>query len=262
MNESAEVKASSPIRTSLSEREGSMWGSLKRPSLRREDEIFPWTFKALRPQTSSISPHLSIIDECRSDDNTLCHEMLTTFGFTQDQMHRTAERFQLGRSKSGKTIYWMIDDIGQCLDGHIGDSWVSTMLKIRYPESAPYVHFERCFFGLHQMSMNDTKPIGIVESERTAVLLSELQPKLLWLAYVYPINMTIEKFEPLQGRKITLYPRTDPSQEYYVSFLELADQVKRAYQSIDISVSRFLEDNATDDQKQRNIDLLEFMLEK
>ncbi|MBQ3698505.1 MAG: hypothetical protein II886_08825 [Prevotella sp.] len=28
----AEVKASSPIRTSLYEREGSMWGRLKRPS--------------------------------------------------------------------------------------------------------------------------------------------------------------------------------------------------------------------------------------
>jgi hypothetical protein len=30
----AEVKASSPIRTSLYEREGSMWGRLKRPSPR------------------------------------------------------------------------------------------------------------------------------------------------------------------------------------------------------------------------------------
>ena len=73
---------------------------------------------------------------------------------------------------------------------------------------------------------------------------------------------TIDNFEPLQGRKITLYPRTDPCKDYYISFLELSDQVKRAYKSIDISVSRFLEDNATDAQKQRDIDLLEFMLEK
>jgi len=34
----AEVKASSPIRTSLYEREGSMWGSLKRPSPRRPSQ--------------------------------------------------------------------------------------------------------------------------------------------------------------------------------------------------------------------------------
>ena len=286
----AEVKASSPIRTSLYEREGSMWGSLKRPSLRRT----------------------TFIEDCRSDDNDLCHEMLTTFGFTPDQMHRAAERFHLGRSKSGKPIYWMIDDLGHCLDGRIGTSWFSTMLKHRYPEAAPYLKVRHCLFGLHQITeydiqetqadplmgrayineratggavasspkgrpwrgdaslvpflraeeMNSLKPIGIVESERSAVLLSELCPELLWLAYSYGTNCTIDKFEPLQGRKITFYPRTEPNKEYYFSFLELADQIKRAYKTIDISVSSFLENNATDDQKQRNIDLLEFMLEK
>ena len=277
---SAEVKASSPIRTSLYEREGSMRGRLKRPSLRREDELFPATFKAiskhfgipvpngLRHQPSDISHPVSMIDESRSDNSDLCHEMLTTFGFTRDQMHRVAERFRLGRSKSGKAIYWMIDDIGRCLDGHIGctshdaDTWVSTLLMRRYPAAAPYLRVNRCFFGLHQISLNGSKPIGLVESERSAVLLSELCPELLWLAYSYTTNCTIDNFEPLQGRKITLYPRTDPSKDYYVSFLELADQVKCAYKSIDISVSRFLEDNTTDAQKQRDIDLLEFMLEK
>ena len=204
----------------------------------------------------------SMVELSRSDDSDICHEMLTTFGFTQDQMHRAAERFHLGRSKSGQTIYWMIDDMGRCLDGRLGDTWVSTLLKRRYPSAAPYLTVEHCFFGLHQISMNEGKPIGIVESERSAVILSEVCPKLLWLAYSYGTNCLIDNFDPLQGRKITLYPRTDPSQEYYLSFLELSDQVKRANKSIDISVSRFLEDNATDAQKQRNIDLLEFMLEK
>ncbi len=272
----AEVKASSPIRTSLSEREGSMWGRLKRPSPRRMDDLFPWTFKAickrlgipvpngLAPQTSSISHHtssISLIDDCRSDDSELCHEMLSTFGFSQEQMHRVAERFHLGRSRSGKTIYWMIDDIGRTLDGRIGDAWVSTMLKARYPTAAPYVHFDHCLFGLHQISECEQKPIGIVESARSAVLLSELCPELIWLAYIYGCNLNVNSFEPLQGRKITLFPRTDSVKETYCSFLELADQVKRCYKDIDISVSRFLEDNANDDQKRREIDLLQYLLE-
>ena len=236
---SAEVKASSPIRTSLYEREGSMWGSLKRPSRRPT----------------------SIVADCRSDDSDLCHEMLTTFGFTEAQMHRASERFHLGRSKSGKTIYWMIDELGICHDGHLGDSWVSTMLKSRYPECAPYIQITHCLFGLHQISeeMDNSKPIGIVESERSAVLLSELFPELLWLAYSYGSNCTVDKFEPLQGHKITFYPRTDPNQECYLSFLELADQVKRTY-NIDINVSSFLEDNATDDQKSKDIDLVDYLI--
>ena len=221
-----------------------MWGRLKRPSPRP----------------------INLIEESRSDDSDLCHEMLTTFGFTQDQMHRAAERFHLGRSKSGKTIYWMIDDIGCALDGRIGDTWVSTMLKARYPTAAPYVHFDHCLFGLHQISecdepTNRIMPIGIVESERSAVLLSELCPDLLWLAYIYGSNLNVSNFESLQGRKITLFPRTDSVKETYLSFLELTDQVKRCYKDIDISVSRFLEDNANDDQKRREIDLLQYLLE-
>ena len=246
-DKSAEVKASSPIRTSLYEREGSMWGSLKRPSRRPT----------------------SIVADCRSDDSDLCHEMLTTFGFTEAQMHRASERFHLGRSKSGKTIYWMIDELGICHDGHLGDSWVSTMLKSRYPECAPYIQITHCLFGLHQMSLGSFSapeneqpaPIGIVESERSAVILSELCPDLLWLAYSYSSNCTVDKFEPLQDHKITFYPRTDPNQECYLSFLELADQVKRTY-NIEINVSSFLEDHASNDQKAREIDLLDFMLEK
>ena len=108
--------------------------------------------------------------------------------------------------------------------------------------------------------MIDEKPIGIVESARSAVILSELCPHLLWLAYIYTSNLTIDKFEPLQGRKITIFPRADPYMDHYIFFLELADQLKRRYPAFDITVSTFLEDHATDDQKQRNIDILDFML--
>ena len=300
----AEVKASSPIRTSLYEREGSMRGSLKRPSLRPGchfelaeksiDDLFPWTFKAickrlgipvplcLRPENInkpiSAVPELvalgprplatngtqegpSMVELSRSDDSDLCHEMLTTFGFTQDQMHRAAERFHLGRSKSGQTIYWMIDDMGRCLDGRLGDTWVSTLLKARYPAAAPYLTVEHCLFGLHQVSLNDKKPIGIVQSERSAVILSELCPDLMWMAYSYPSNLMVDVLEPLQGHKVTLYPLADPYMDNYLYCLDLADRARKLYH-LDISVSRFLEDNATDAQKQRNIDLLEFMLEK
>ena len=293
----AEVKASSPIRTSLYEREGSMWGSLKRPSLRRpsvipslSSDLFPLSFKAiskrlgipvplcLRPENinkpiSAIfalgSPlatggtqerRPSMIDKSRSDDSDLCHEMLTTFGFTQDQMHRAAERFHLGRSKSGKTIYWMIDDLGICHDGRIGNSWVTTMLKARYPDCASYITADHCLFGLHQIS--EEGPIGIVESERSAVLLSELCPELLWLAYSYGANCTVDKFEPLQNRKVTIFPRASPDNAEYYAFLELADQIKRTYKSIDISVSSFLDTHTTPSQKSHNIDLVDFLYDK
>ena len=93
-----------------------------------------------------------MIEECRSDDSELCLDLLTKYGFTPEQMHRAAERYKLGKSRSGKTIYWMIDDIGIVRDGHIGTSWVSQMLKTRYSDLAQYVRPEHCLFGQHLLS--------------------------------------------------------------------------------------------------------------
>ena len=219
------------------------------------------SFKAIRARLGLPEKgcHHDIIAQSRSDDNDLCHEMLTTFGFTEDQMHRAAERFHLGRSKSGKTIYWMIDELGICRDGHIGDSWVSQMLKARCPEVAQYICPRHCLFGLHLLSQAEIKPIGIVESERSAVILSEARPELLWLAYAYPSNLTVDQFAPLRGLTVTLFPRADPDE--FLAALELADQVKRTYRDIDISVSSFLEDHASPDQKSRNIDLVDFLFD-
>ena len=239
-----------PILPSLSEREVRMW-----------HEVF--TSARQHPSTSSgiVETRPGMIDQCRSDDSAFCHVLMTKYGFTEEQMHCAAERFKLGRSKSGKTIYWMIDDLGICHDGHIGgEAWVSTQIKHRYHDLIhlipPTTH---CFFGLHQVSQGDPKPIGIVESECSAVILSELQPKLTWLAYVYTANCTIEQFAPLQGYKVTLFPRTDPWQDTYVSFLELIDQVKHVYRDIDITVSAFLEDHASESQKSHHIDLVDFL---
>ena len=260
----AEVKASSPIRTSLFEREGSMWGSLKRPSLRHEDDIFPYSFKAIRKRLGIPEPSTrktDMVKDSRSDDSEFCHELLTKYGFTQDQMHRAAERFRLGRSKSGKTIYWMIDDLGRCIDGRLGNTWVSTLLKARYPAAAPYLRIEHCLFGLHQVSLAEESPIGIIETEQSAVILSEVCPDLTWLAYSYNSNLTIDRLEPLQGHKVTIYPRTDPYMEYFMVALELSDQAKHVYQDLDISVSTFLEDHATEEQKSRNIDLVGFLFD-
>ena len=49
--------------------------------------------------------------------------------------------------------------------------------------------------------------------------------------------------------------------EIYLSFLDFTDTVRRVYPSIDISVENILEENATEEQKQRNIDLVDFLFE-
>ena len=227
-------------------------------------------------------------------DSDLCQEVVANGWLSEAQMRHAAERYRLGKSKSGKSIYWMMDEMMQVRDGHLGDSWVSQLLRAREPELMRWFQAKHCLFGLHLLlghtdctDYTDKKTVGaertdkkserqdnesvisvssvchisIVESERSAVILSELFPESLWLAYAYPANMTPDQLEPLQGHSVTIYPRTDPEMDIYVSFLEFADDVRRLY-DIDLTVDNLLEEHATTAQKERNIDLLDFILEK
>ena len=110
-----------------------MWGRLKRPSPR----------------------HTNIIETCRSDDSDFCRAVIAKGLLSEEQMHRAAERYQLGRSRSGKTIYWLIDEQGIVRNGHIGGSWVSVMLQHRFPELAQYIRPRHCLFGLHLLDHTD-----------------------------------------------------------------------------------------------------------
>ena len=103
-------------------------------------------------------------------------------------------------------------------------------------------------------------PISIVESEQTAVLLSELLPESLWMAYCDTPNLTLDLLEPLQGCTVMLHPRTDPTMSNYLFFLDYANQVRQIYPSIHLTVDNTLEENATDAQKSCCIDLLDFIL--
>ena len=111
---------------------------------------------------------------------------------TEEQMQRACKRYMLGRSRKGQPIFWMVDEMGTVHDGHIGNSWVSEMLRKRYPELSDYWQTEHCLFGLH-LTPGVEKPIAIVEKECSAVVLSELYPECHWLATVYPVNFTIDQ---------------------------------------------------------------------
>ena len=100
----------------------------------------------------------------------------------------------------------------------------------------------------------------MVESEASAVVLSELFPDSIWMAYCTVPHLDIDLFEPLQGRTVTIYPCTDPCMSNLLFFEELCESVCKHY-DITLSVDRTLEDHATDDQKSRNIDLLDYLRE-
>lgn len=223
--------------------------------------------KALRPQLVVIS-----------HDSDFCRDVVAKGWLTEEQMRHAAESYRLGKGRSGKCIYWMIDELGRIRDGRLGDAWVSRLLKTREPEILKEYHAQHCLFGLHLLCHTDRKeameipynpchslssnlPVSIVEREESAVILSELLPENLWMAYSYAANMSPELLEPLQGCTVTVYPRTDSLMNTYTAFLELANDVRRLY-DIDITIDDVLEEHATPEQKERHIDLLDFIMDQ
>ena len=273
-----------------------------------------------------IFPSMKMVEACRADDFDFYQPFINAGKLTIEQMHHAAQRYHLGKTKSGSPIFWMIDDMLDPLDARImqsysSDTWVSQLLKKREP-LIQYWQVHHCLFGLHLLnsdfcdksisntnltnstnnpsiksrtndlsdscdscsgenisaesmssvvvktnsldscdSCSGNKPISIVESEASAVILSELFPESLWMAYVSTTHLSYDLFVPLQGRNVTIYPRTDPYLSNYLFFDDFIASVLKGL-DIHISVSSILEDYATDEQKSRCIDLVDFLLEE
>lgn len=244
------------------------------------NEVFCNTFKALRPHPSSIKhqvdfilPSMPMVEACRADDFDFFEPFIAAGKLTVDQMHHAAQRYHLGKTKSGQPVFWMIDDMLRPLDAHIGSTWISKLLKTREPLLDCW-QVQHCLFGLHLLALDNHEsirgqnygyyanlfPISLVEDEKTAVVMSELFPESIWLAYATTSHLVPDLFAPLAGQSVTIYPRTDPTQSTYLFFEDLVDQTLRLY-DLELHVDTTLEDHATDDQKERCIDILDFIKE-
>ena len=110
-----------------------------------------------------------------------------------------------------------------------------------------------------------TKSVAVVEAEKSAVILSEHFPEYLWMATGGLGEVQAEKFRPLRGRKVIFFPDTDPDGTAYRRWYEAAQEVQRQLwweDSPPIYVSPILEERATAEQKERKIDLVDFLFEK
>ena len=253
----------------------------------RFEDVFKHTFRALLPQIEAAAkrrtdftlPSLPMVDACRAEAFDFFQPWMDCGRLTAEQMRHAAGRYRLGKSRSGQTIFWMIDDMMQPLDGRMGDHWVSQLLKRREPILQDCWCVTHCLFGLHLLALEDLdsqqtsaprqqpsalshhpSPIAIVESPQAAVVLSELYPNQLWLSTMPDTCFTIDQLEPLVGRHVKVYPHTDPTLSNYLAWLEIRDMAARTFH-LDISVSSALEKATTDEQKGRSIDVLDYIYE-
>lgn len=183
------------------------------------------------------------------------------------------KRYEIGTSKywKGATIFWQKDIKGNVRtgkvmlynpkDGHrIKEPfshihWVhSLMLKQGLVD---YFFLKQCLFGEHLLVENgNRKAIAIVESEKTAILMSHYYPNYEWLACGSLSNINKQLFEPLREYSIRLYPDLGALEKWKEKAYWLVKQGFR------IEVSELLEQEASLAEQEQGLDLADFLLSK
>ena len=216
-----------------------------------------------------------------SAKSSFCRAVVNTGLLTRRQMVHAALRYRLGRSKDDAVIYWQINQLDQIYDGklmwygpdchrlkHRNATWVSHLLKRYYGVPDELYQPVHCFFGMHLLRpsvMTSRKPVAIVEAEKTAVILSEIYPKYIWLAAGGMGELQPNKFLPLRHHKIVLFPDTDLRGMAFTRWYDTAQEVMHSFlwpHNNPIRVSPYLEQHATPDQKRRKIDLVDYVTER
>ena len=205
------------------------------------------------------------------------HSMVQTGLLSPEQMRHAADRYRLG-SLDDAVIFWQIDEHGMVRDGKamyymadghrsherkpVSMSWMMKH-KLKDADGKPLLDKDfvasRCLFGLHLLS-EPTATVAVVESEKTAVVFSELLPDCLWMASGGLSSLTADMLSPLRGRKVILFPDTDPDGITYRRWSAIASEATRSMHQ-PIMVSPLLEQNATSEQKQRKIDILDYLFQ-
>lgn len=140
----------------------------------------------------------------------------------------------VGTSKDGGTIWWQIDEDNTCRTGKkmlydatghrvkdedgnsIGFNWVHAMMRqqgfFRDNDEVRY-DLAQCLFGQHLIKAYPNADLQLVESEKTAIIMSVLDPDALtgniWLACGGKQNIRQVLQAPVSGRRLIIYPDKD-----------------------------------------------------
>ena len=182
---------------------------------------------------------------------------LTTYLYShydEDEVNVTIDKYQVGTSKqfNNSTVFWQMDNTGNIRSGKIMDydtstgkrrknkdgkpliNWVHSALKI------PKYNLKQCLFGLHLLNDN-VKQVAIVESEKTALIMSIEFPNYTWMSTGSLQGFKHEYLAPLKGTAIIAFP----DKEGYVQWQKTADILND--KGFEIEVSKLLENKEYDD---------------
>ena len=212
----------------------------------------------------------------QGQDSSFHRSVVASGLLTAEELKAASEIFHLGTTKDKRVVYWQIDAEGRVRDGKLM-AYDDSCHRVKPGEhdtrrSVSWAGYEfrqcglldrnweatHCLFGLHQLNSRPDDMVCIVEAEKTAVICSQKFKDSIWMAAGGLEQLNVDKLRPLIGRQVILYPDTDPEGEAFKKWYDIAWRA-RCELEMDIAICNVLEENATPQQKEAKIDLVDFI---
>ena len=139
-----------------------------------------------------------------------------TAKFDMPEVIKMVNNYKIGTSFLWNfgTVFWLVDSQNMIRGGKViiynttGKrtkfiNWIHS-IQLKQGKTTDF-NLNQCFFGEHLITQNN-KTIAIVESEKTACIMSLLFNKYNWLAAGSLNGLNESKMQVLKNRKIILYP--------------------------------------------------------
>jgi hypothetical protein len=195
------------------------------------------------------------------ESNQLVQWLSTLPGWSPELAEQTAITYNVGTGKAdtdvdGWPIYWQIDNQHEVRSGKLirydkntgkriksdgfNFTWIHSLLQKagRLPTDVSKWSLQQCLFGLHLIQPDDSRPVAIVEGEKTALISSQYLPSMIWVSTGQLNGLNMDKLKPLKGRKIVLFPDKGKA---FQEWQKIANELQGYF---DISVSNLLENKA------------------
>lgn len=214
--------------------------------------------------------HSQLVMDSLKWSNNLLNYFELVFGKYQAELIQKKYKIGTFPQKNFGTVFWQIDENNKVRGGKIINylptgkrtkkiDWVHSYLK-RMGQLKEFC-LSQCLFGLHLIREDKTSVIAIVESEKTACMMSVVFPEFLWMACGAKGEFKLSKLAPIQHRKIIAYPDCEIQKNGCTTFVEWKSKASKFNeQGFDISVSNLLEIETTAEQKIKGMDLADFFM--
>lgn len=190
--------------------------------------------------------------------------LLNVFKLDKITIRNLLHRYKITPSikDNKRVVFWYIDINQRVRTGKIVAYDSKTGKRNKDSNMYPFYtkikgkSFKRCFYGEHLLNKS-TKPVAIVEAEKTAIIMSAIDERYIWVATGGKnFNWNDEDvYKALFGRYVVLFP--DLGEAFQV-WRKVAKDLK--FKGLNVKISDGLERIATDEQKKQGLDLVDFIV--